>query len=1163
MEFLKLYDEENRDILFIMSWLNKNSIFDKSIGSFEDIDLFTFLENINSFDYQKDILYDDIYYILEYTQDSIFHLINNINKEIKREHNIIPISQAKEFDKKTILWLSRQDGRTIKEKLKNNKIKAVQRYKNVDTYENRIFKIFLKKLVLIEEKREQIQSNEYLIGKIRQWLRSDDAKSINEYGNIVYNNILLHHPHYSKIFKSYKWLNRLDEKVEKYKNLYPKQIIDILVFSCLSKLQFKTKKLVLPDTLNIDYNQFEIDFNEKCLPENIGLFQNVTNLKVKTIEEVNFNNIATLEKNIIDNQLNIELNQERTFIIGDNDQVDKIFIDFFRLFPIASIDKKIINFPITLKQIVKDKLVNANNTKIIDLNNEIYTLPEILKTYNINMLRHFLKDLDKYFKDKQFNYIIPDYVNIFEFSQVKKTVNSYFRNNRSVPKSILAGLKYLFEGNCNEEDTLIYIQKDHSNTIFATPLLIRYDESLKLITNGLYIEKHPTKKLMESTDILDALGRIFSREDSKNLLNKFLKNGIKRIKKENIVFQNSDSIISLEKIEIPHARLDESSLNKIKKSYTSSKLFKKDMIFVDDDNIDNLNNFEKLLQYEKDEFTLWREHLPKLSMQIVKNGYYDEFVLVNDESEVINGKIEISNHFVIPANTNQLSFPLVFDEESINFEAYITSNDLPLTYDLICELQLTYNYENETPYELIFISLDNSIKPLKVSWREIQYKECSDLPIPKYPPKKKWENFLKDPKRDGNGYSNLLEWIEERLDLLQINKVPQFIIDRDVNQAMACVKSKEIGYFEWGAYDKNKNYYCRVNVDGNSIFCPSKNFVENINPSSLSEGDEVFLNISEGKQGKIGKDIRFSTLDIDIIKNEIIIKLQNELKEKSIYDRTENIVKAISSIKYPLLTVWNEHSLTESSAPDNFREKVYIYIEQSLKLLSNKDVSVKLKHELLFFLSSLHQDMPKEISNTLLKFSSNLDINQKYFLNIALSLGSCKLQWQKDILNNILDYLKNHSLSDIIINILAIASWRSEDFILILLKYDKNKIIDTLFVSMEYSFSILKNKKNNRAAQGNIIKQLELLLALVRLRKDTSDILCPQNSLTKKYIQIIDEISKFYVEKEINIRTRLKIELVKQEDFQNIPDLLYALRIYLTGDTNSANSIKIIGISDD
>ena len=79
MEYLKLYDKENQNILYCMSWLNKNSIFDKSIGSFIEIDLFTFLENINNFDYQKDIFYDDIYYILEYTQDTILHLLNILN----------------------------------------------------------------------------------------------------------------------------------------------------------------------------------------------------------------------------------------------------------------------------------------------------------------------------------------------------------------------------------------------------------------------------------------------------------------------------------------------------------------------------------------------------------------------------------------------------------------------------------------------------------------------------------------------------------------------------------------------------------------------------------------------------------------------------------------------------------------------------------------------------------------------------------------------------------------------------------------------------------------------------------------------------------------------------------------------------------------------------
>ncbi len=180
MELLDLYKEENKDILYSISWLNKNSIFDKSIGAFRNIDLFTFLENIEKYNYEKDIFYDDIYYILEYTEETILYLIRNINKEITREHNVVPISQAKEFDNKSVLWISRQNGRTIKEKLSKGKIKAVQRYYNIDTYENRIFKKFLKKLFEVYEIRSDLKKFDNLFLKIRKWLRSEESRSIDE-----------------------------------------------------------------------------------------------------------------------------------------------------------------------------------------------------------------------------------------------------------------------------------------------------------------------------------------------------------------------------------------------------------------------------------------------------------------------------------------------------------------------------------------------------------------------------------------------------------------------------------------------------------------------------------------------------------------------------------------------------------------------------------------------------------------------------------------------------------------------------------------------------------------------------------------------------------------------------------------------------------------------
>lgn len=1153
MEFLKLYDEENRNILYSMSWLNKNSNFDKSIGSFENIDLFTFLEKISSFNYQKDFIYDDVYFILEYTQDSILHLINNINKEMKREHKIVQISQAKEFDKKTILWLSRQDGRTIKEKLKNNKIKTVKRYMNIDTYENRILKIFLKKLVLIEEKRAKIRSNDDLISKIRHWLRSDDAKSINEYGNVVYNNILLHHPHYSKIFKSYKWLNRLDEKVEFYSTTYIKQLKTIIKFELLAQLQFSTNEAkILPTTLDKNsLDNFDINMNKSLLEINLERYVS----KIREDEnylkgKMSFKSIKKFAKWMIENQIKIENTKDRTFDIHTK-QTDQVFIDLFRLFPIVRINMQIINFPITLLQNIEGSIVNANNTKVIDLTHEIYTLPEILKTYDSDTLKFFLEYFEKYFKGQQLNYIIPDYVNIFEFSSVKKTINSYFPKSRNIPKSILAGLQYLFKGNLQKGDTLIYIQRNHDNDLYVTPLLVKDHQALQSITNGLYLEKHPTKKLEEQNDIVNELNKYFKDYKlSEKLLSKFLQNGIKSIKKEKIAFYFNKEIIYLENSK--NLSKAENRITKIKSLFTNKRLFKKEYIEIHDTNEDNLYNFEKLLKYEQDGYNLWKEHLPKLAMgDMPMNGYFGDFILVDDNSEVINGTIEIKNHFIIPANTNELSFPLIFGEEKINFEAYITSNQLPFIEDIECELELKYNYEDETPYKLTFIPLDKKYKSMNVSWRGIQYKKCNELPIPSYPPKKNWEDFKKDPKRDDSGYSNLIEWTIEQLELLNdIEEIPNFIFEKEV---IKIKQNKQLkGYFKWGKNDKNGHFFCFVDVNGEEIFCHSSNFKEKINIDELTEGKTIYLKVDEKDNKKSGYHITFTEVSVE----QQIEKIRKEYRDKPLTEKVSLLSKSIKNIRYPLLTIWNNHSLQDFDAPNDFRILMANHISNSVTLLMRDDITRDLKEELLFFLSSIHQDMPKEISTILLNFSENLIEYKYYDIHIALALGNCKLEWQQSILKNILNQLGNISLHNKILNILAVASWRSPSFIFMLSQDSIVKIIGILYSTLSYNF------KQERKDLRNIIKQLELLLAILRAREKFS-VLCLDNIQTQKYIILVDNLTKHIVNEKIQLKTRLQFDLIKTKDFKDTPDLLYTLRMYLSGNIKATQSIRVLGVSDD
>lgn len=1135
MEFLELYKEENRDILYSMSWLNKNSIFDKSIGSFQDIDLFTFLQNVNQFDYKKDTFYDDVYYILEYTHDTIFHLIQNTNKEIKRKHRVLPISQAREFDNQSVLWISRQNGRTLKEKLSKGKVKAVQRYKNVDTYENRIFKILLKKLLSAYEVREDLSEFDRLFFKIRRWLRSDDANAIDEYGKIVYNNILLHHPHYSKIFKSYKWFNSLNEKFKQHQNIYPSQVLALLTFEVLSKLQFSTNTLLLPSDLGIKYDNFKINFNENCLPENIFLEKNLKNLKIKSIDDVCFTNVVKLANDVVSKQLNIRINQNRTFKMIDS--TNEVFIDLFRLFPIAFRNKQIIKFPITLKQKINNKIVNANNTKIIDLNNDIYTLPEIFSSYDTDVLKYFLEDFTKYFKESKLNYVIPDYVNIFEFTQSKRMINSYFKHNKPIPKSILAGIKHIFEKSVKKGDTLISIQRSPTSELFVTPLLVKYDKKLLDITNGFFLERYPTKKIDDTnSDILNSLNKTFDKDTSTKLLNKFLQNGIKDIKNENIVFYQADEIIDLNNFDTPKAKYNSIDINKIKNLYDITSLFNGTPIFLDDKNEENLINFQKLLQYEADGYNLWREHLPDLSMEIVRSGYFDQFILVNEKSDLIDKSVLIKEHFIIPKELNELSFPLKFGDEKINYKAYLASKEFPYPKNMKCTLNLTYDYERENPYELVFKPLDNKFKNIYVEWKKEKLDD-EVLPIPNYPLKLSW-NELENFQNKNKESVNLLEWIGKDFD--KIIDIACFYSDKCESKR---VYIDDI-YFDWWK-DKKGYHASKINLPNiGEVFFHEKAF-DTFNKRIYSASFEIepsdrggyrALNVSAGKS----------------LSQNTIGGLQK-------------------SIRFPLYTIWKDgRTLSDLDVPDNFRNLAYQAIQSSLLLLSTSEVHENLKYELFRFLSVINQDSDEKIFNTLLSFSKKEETFKKYFEYFGYAIGCKKREIQVRLWKTLISKLDfdDEKIFSNSLKAIGIVMWRCESTAYQLTEHEVSLILEKLYISLDKKIKeknkFLKYKTNE--LRPSIVIRLELLLGVLRSRlnnDNVKNILSPSNNIIKKYIQIIDSITKKMIKENIELKSRIELHIDKPELFDQTPDLLFALRVYLSGDTGAANSIKVLGVSDD
>jgi hypothetical protein len=153
-----------------------------------------------------------------------------------------------------------------------------------------------------------------------------------------------------------------------------------------------------------------------------------------------------------------------------------------------------------------------------------------------------------------------------------------------------------------------------------------------------------------------------------------------------------------------------------------------------------------LWQNQAEDIAYWRDHLPELSIEVQVNGMIAPFYLVKDQTTIpLRGKkitIPINNTFTLPARQEFYKFPLYQEEgkDSMEYAALIKSSDFPLDSDLVCKLNMTYTYGDETPYELFFVPANEKEKSkvsftrLHVDWVELgDTDEYLDMSAPSFP----------------------------------------------------------------------------------------------------------------------------------------------------------------------------------------------------------------------------------------------------------------------------------------------------------------------------------------------------------------------------------------------------------------------------------------------
>ena len=140
---------------------------------------------------------------------------------IVRENVRLPVYKVREMNGYGLNWLSRQSGRTIREKISSagNSVMAVQRRMSLDTGENRLFVAFAGAIAeLLQYKADnhvpcRDMERDYA-DMAAAFLHGSEIGEIRKWENLAPNNTLLSDQNYKKIWYGWNGIKKLDDRIK-------------------------------------------------------------------------------------------------------------------------------------------------------------------------------------------------------------------------------------------------------------------------------------------------------------------------------------------------------------------------------------------------------------------------------------------------------------------------------------------------------------------------------------------------------------------------------------------------------------------------------------------------------------------------------------------------------------------------------------------------------------------------------------------------------------------------------------------------------------------------------------------------------------------------------------------------------------------------------------
>ena len=551
--------EEAKLLLFVQNWIIR--ILDSMEEDTLDYSLKKMLEQNADKTSNIYTLKDALSSIVADSDLAFRHLNENMREKIIRENVQMPVYKVREINSYGLNWLSRQSGRTIRQKVSSagNSIMAVQRRMSFDTAENRLFVAFAKELYeklntkldgLGEIDYRQIdEEEEDMRDELAVFLRRDDIAEVRRWENLPPNNTLLSDQNYKKIWHAWNEMKKLDERIQNDFDYIGNRLTTIFF---IELLVYFREILKIPQTpVEVDYDEYNVYLCEKqlfCLDgdgNTVLISQDNNHIYLKSVKkdivvelegskliirvskeddkeyEVTKDKIYSYVK-LIATKLGVGTPKTNSIVQQKEVQrFNSIVVDLFSLHPgyigddlsYEKLTERLLQQRYTGNDIDGDErdyyipCDNTNAIKMISGVNDTYTIPFAVDNGSMEQMKRLVHMMENYIVADSFTYVFPDAYNELQLSMVHKAARMVYRRVRNVPLSIGTAFKFQttenFKSNFEPGDFLLVVNLIDDEVTF-TLVTGEYDEKLDSEISdykGIVWERHPTSTTLFKDEI--------------------------------------------------------------------------------------------------------------------------------------------------------------------------------------------------------------------------------------------------------------------------------------------------------------------------------------------------------------------------------------------------------------------------------------------------------------------------------------------------------------------------------------------------------------------------------------------------------------------------------------------------------------------------------------